>query len=76
MHLLKLVLVEPTANVAADSVTEGSVHNPKAYTVRYALLHRVLPMGYETPNSTLVAPTFALIPVADRVSQIRNVWQS
>lgn len=76
MHLLKLVFVEPTANVVADSVTEGNVHNPKAYTVRYAPPHRVLPMGYETPNSTFVAPTFALNPVADRVNQIRNVWQS
>jgi hypothetical protein len=76
MHLLKLLSVAPTANVAADSVTEGSVRNPKTYMVRHAPPRRILPKGYETPNSTFAAPTFALNPVADRVSQIPNVWQS
>lgn len=72
----KLLLVEPTGNAVADSVTGVYARNPKAHLVRCAPRRRVLLMGYEMPNSTRAVPTFAATPVADHVNRTRSAKQS
>jgi hypothetical protein len=70
------LLVVPTGNALADSVTEDNARNPKAHLVRCVPRRRVLPRGSATLSSTRAVPTFAAAPDADRAHQTRSAKQS